>query len=290
MRDRLRVETWECDEPSFTFAEITAFTSPTALTPSLWWPIRRWMILRIFMLFLFPTCKCGNLGSFFVAGRVQEGMGIGFPVPGVRLIRALDVAAAVWVVAWVVLALLVGREVRDLRQLSDTVVVAGVAVEETGDLVESLGSVPFIGGRVGEVAERVRTAGRSAQASGRDSRDSTENLSVLLALSIGLIPTLPLLGLSAPLRVTWAREARAVRRALAAGSADPVLKEFLARRAVLNLPYQELRAVSADPFRDLEDGRFDALAARELERLGIRGGSFSRRGEPGPIHPEETPE
>jgi hypothetical protein len=163
-------------------------------------------------------------------------------------------------------------------------------VEETGDLVESLGSIPFVGGRVGEVANRVRAAGRSAQASGRDSRDSTENLSILLALSIGLIPTLPLLGLYAPLRVTWTREARAVRRALAAGSPDPVLKEFLARRAVLNLPYQELRAVSPDPFRDLEEGRFDKLAARELERLGLRGRSVSPRVEPDPIPPEETRE
>jgi hypothetical protein len=208
-------------------------------------------------------------------------MGIAFPVPGVRLIRILDASVAVWIVAWVVLALLVGREVRDLRQLSDTVVVAGVAVEETGDLVDSLGSVPFVGGSVGEVADRVRAAGQSAQASGRDSRDSTHNLSILLALSIGLIPTLPLLGLYAPLRVTWTREARAVRRAVAAGSADPVLMEFLARRAALNLPYQELRAISADPFRDLEEGRFDALAARELERLGLRGRTVSSPGEAG---------
>jgi hypothetical protein len=208
-------------------------------------------------------------------------MGIAFPVPGVRLIRVLDASVAVWIVAWVVLALLVGREVRDLRQLSDTVVVAGVGVEETGDLVESLCSVPFVGGSVGEVADRVRAAGRSAQASGRDSRDSTDNLSILLALSIGLIPTLPLLGLYAPLRVTWTREARAVRRAVAAGSADPVLMEFLARRAALNLPYQELRAVSADPFRDLEEGRFDALAARELERLGLRSRTGSSPSEAG---------
>jgi hypothetical protein len=273
-----------------TFAEITAFTSPTALTPFPWWRIRRWMILRMFTKMMFPTYKPGNVVSFSPSYGVQRGMGIAFPVPGVRLIRGLDVAVAVWLVAWVVLALLVGRQVRDLRQLSDTVVVAGVAVEETGDLVDSLGSVPFVGGRVGEVADRVRTAGRSAQASGRDSRDSTENLSILLALSIGLIPTLPLLGLYVPLRVTWTREARAVRRALAARSADPVLKEFLARRAVLNLPYQELRTVSPDPFRDLEEGRFDELAARELERLGLRGRTVSPRVEPDPILPEETPE
>jgi hypothetical protein len=196
-------------------------------------------------------------------------MALAFPRAGVRLIRVLDVAALVWMATWVVLGFLVAREVRNLRELSDTVVVAGVAVEETGDLLASLEGVPFVGSQVGDVAERVREAGRSARASGAASRDSTQNLSVLLGLSIGLIPTLPLLGLYAPLRVAWTRETRAVRRALAARPSDPVLTEFLARRAVATLPYHELQAVSPDPFRDLEEGRFEALADRELERLGL---------------------
>jgi hypothetical protein len=197
-------------------------------------------------------------------------MAIGFPRVGARLIHLLDVAMVVWIAGWIVLALLVGREVRQLRQLSDTVVVAGVAVEDTGDLLSSLQGVPFVGSQVGDVAERVKEAGQSARVSGRASRDSTENLSVLLALAIGLIPTLPLLGLYAPLRLTWTREARAVRRSLAAAPNDRVLKEYLARRAVVNLSYHELLSVSKDPFDDLEEGRFDALAERELERLGLR--------------------
>jgi hypothetical protein len=197
-------------------------------------------------------------------------MAIGFPRVGARLIHLLDVAMVVWIAGWIVLALLVGREVRQLRQLSDTVVVAGVAVEDTGDLLSSLQGVPFVGSQVGDVAERVKEAGQSARVSGRASRDSTENLSVLLALAIGLIPTLPLLGLYAPLRLAWTREARAVRRSLAAAPNDRVLKEYLARRAVVNLSYEELLSVSKDPFDDLEEGRFDALAERELERLGLR--------------------
>jgi hypothetical protein len=196
-------------------------------------------------------------------------MALAFPRAGARLIRVLDVAAIVWMATWIVLGFLVAREVRHLRELSDTVVVGGVAVEETGDLLASLEGVPFVGSQVADVAERVREAGRSAQASGAASRDSTQNLSVLLGLSIGLIPTLPLLGLYAPLRVAWTRETRAVRRALAARPSDPVLTEFLARRAVATLPYHELQAVSPDPFRDLEEGRFEALAERELERLGL---------------------
>ena len=197
-------------------------------------------------------------------------MGLAFPTAGVRLVRVLDVAAVLWVALWIVLALLVGREVRNLRELSDTVVTAGVAVEQTGGLVRTLGNVPFLGSRVSGVADEVEAAGRSAQESGRDSRDSTENLSVLLALCIGLIPTLPLLGLYLPLRWTWTHEARAVRRALRFRPGDPLLTEFLARRAVVNFSYDRLLAVSQQPYRDLEEGRYDELARLELERLGIQ--------------------
>ena len=197
-------------------------------------------------------------------------MALAFPTAGVRLVRVLDVAAVLWVALWIVLALLVGREVRNLRELSDTVVTAGVAVEQTGGLVRTLGNVPFLGSRVSGVADEVEAAGRSAQESGRDSRDSTENLSVLLALCIGLIPTLPLLGLYLPLRWTWTHEARAVRRALRFRPGDPLLTEFLARRAVVNFSYDRLLAVSQQPYRDLEEGRYDELARLELERLGIQ--------------------
>jgi hypothetical protein len=197
-------------------------------------------------------------------------VGMAYPAPGSRLIRLLDVAVLVWIAGWLVLALLVAREVRDLRELSDTVVVAGVAVEDTGDLVDSLGAVPLVGGQVGQVAERVREAGRSAQVSGRESRSSVDDLSVLLALAIGLVPTLPLLALYAPLRIAWSRDASAVRRAVESDASDPVLLELLARRALLTQPYERIRAVTSDPFRDLEQGRFAPLADLELNRLGIR--------------------
>jgi hypothetical protein len=198
-------------------------------------------------------------------------MALAFPRAGARLIRVLDVAVVVWIAGWIVLALFVGREVRELRQLSDTVVVAGVAVEETGDLLASLDNIPFVGGRVSEVAARVREAGASARVSGEASRDSTQNLSILLALAIGLVPTLPLLCLYAPLRIAWTREIRAVRRALAQTSEHAVLQEYLARRAVDTLPYHELVSITRDPFLDLEEGRFQALAAAELDRLGLDG-------------------
>jgi hypothetical protein len=197
-------------------------------------------------------------------------MGMAFPRPSARLVHVLDLAALLWVAGWIVLALFVAREVRALRELSDTVVTAGVAVEDTGRLLGSLQDVPFVGDRVGEAAASVREAGESAQVSGRDSRETTENLSVLLALAIGLIPTLPLLGLYVPLRLTWMRESRAIRRSLASAPEDRVRDEYLARRAIGNLSYLDLQAASKDPFRDLDEGRFKALADLELARLGLR--------------------
>ena len=201
-------------------------------------------------------------------------MGLAFPTAGVRLIRLLDVVAVLWVVLWVVLALLVGREVRNLRELSDTVVTAGVAVEETGGLVRNLGSIPFVGGQVSTVADQVEEAGRSAQASGRDSRDSTENLSVLLALSIALIPTLPLLGLYLPLRWAWTNDARAVRRALkrerrptrCSSSSSPVARSPTSPTTGFSPSVRSRSGTS----KRAATTRSRAL---ELDRLGIRNGS-----------------
>jgi len=198
-------------------------------------------------------------------------MGLAYPsFSSGRAVRALDVALTVWVVVWIVIAILVARDVRDLSHLSTTVVTAGAAIDETGKALESLGAIPFAGGRIATVAARIRAAGRSAEASGRESRRSVRELSILLAIAIGLIPSVPVLGLYAPLRIGRIREVRTVRRALAeAGDDDDAFQEFLARRAAENLPYHRLREVTANPWRDLEAGRYEALAAAELDRLGI---------------------
>jgi hypothetical protein len=62
---------------------------------------------------------------------------------------------------------------------------------------------------------------------------------------------------------------------------DPVLLRFLANRALLNLPFQEVTAVSPDPFRDLDEGRVESLANRELRRLGLRPETVSAPAEQG---------
>jgi hypothetical protein len=181
----------------------------------------------------------------------------------------LDVVVLLWVAAWIVVGLWVEREVKGLADLSRTVIAAGVALEEAGGALQTLEDIPFVGEDVGGVGERTERAGESARLSGRSSRESVESLSVLLGVSIAVAPTLPLLLLYLPMRLSWRRQVQALRRALRGAPDDRAVDEFLAWRAVLNLPYDRLREVSVDPWRDLEAGRYRKLGDAELRRLGI---------------------
>jgi len=190
------------------------------------------------------------------------------PRPAAR--RLLDAAIVLWAAAWIVVGLLVAREVRGLADLSRTVTAAGYALQEAGNTLGTLEGVPFVGEDVGDVAERTERAGRSARESGRSSRESVESLATLLGVSIALAPSLPLILLYLPMRLAWIREVRAVRRALAAAPDERGLDEYLARRAAFAMPYDRLSATSVDPWGDLAAGERRRLSDAELRRLGIR--------------------
>ena len=178
-----------------------------------------------------------------------------------RALRRLNVAVAIWAVCWIGLGVYTGYEVNALRALSTTVVKAGKATVSTGQALTALGSVPFVGGRVRPLATQAVAAGHSAESSGKSSGSTIDQLAILLGLAVGLIPTVPLLSLYLPLVVSWRRDRRAVRRAIAQWDGEPGLEEFLARRALAHLPFAELR--------ELGENDRGALAAAELRRLGL---------------------
>jgi hypothetical protein len=128
-------------------------------------------------------------------------------LPRRRTRHALDALLVAWVAAWIVLGVVVGREVQGLETLSDTTVTAGRALETAGQALGGIADVPIVGENVRELADRTQEAGRSAVASGRESRDSIHDLSILLAVAIGLVPSVPYVLLYLPLRLAWRREA-----------------------------------------------------------------------------------
>ena len=108
-------------------------------------------------------------------------------------LRLLRLGLLLWTALWIALAIVTAHEVLALRDLSDTVVKTGRAVDTAGRALQTVAGIPFVGGRVATLADLVRVAGESAVASGRASRDSATNLAILLGVAVGLIPTMPLL-------------------------------------------------------------------------------------------------
>jgi hypothetical protein len=181
----------------------------------------------------------------------------------------LDLALAAWVLVWVGLGVSIGLELSNLGGLSHTAIVDGHAVESVGRSLSVLGNVPLVGGSLSGVAHQVQVAGASAASGGANSQSSIDTLSVLLAIAVALLPSVPVFGFYLPVRLYLRREANALRQAVTLHGHDPAFQAFLARRAVDSLGYHRLRRVAALPWAQPTEGATTELAAAELRRLGI---------------------
>ena len=200
-----------------------------------------------------------------------------------RAMRRLNVALAIWAALWIGIAAYTAYEVSALRALSSTVVKAGTATESTGHALAAVGHLPFVGGRISQLADQAVAAGASARKSGASTATTVDQLAVLLGIAIALIPTVPLLALYVPLLLGWRRDRREVSRAVARWDGEPGLEAFLAHRALGHMPFEQLRALGYDGMAG-SPANAD-LAAAELRRLGLdrparRVVSLRRRREP----------
>lgn len=184
-----------------------------------------------------------------------------------RTMRWLNVGLAIWAACWIGIAAYTAYEVSSLRTLSYTVVKAGAATESTGHALAAISHLPFVGGQIGQLGEQAIAAGASARSSGASTATTVDRLAVLLGIAIALIPTVPLLALYLPLRLSWRRDRRAVQQAVARWDGEAGLEAFLARRALAHMRFDELRALGYDG----TDGSApdSELAAAELRRLGL---------------------
>jgi hypothetical protein len=181
--------------------------------------------------------------------------------------RWLNVAIAIWAAFWIGVAAYTAYEVAALRTLSHTVVKAGAATESTGHALAAVGHLPFVGGSIARLAAQAIAAGATARASGASTATTIDQLAVLFGIAIGLIPTVPLLALYLPLRLSWKRDRKSVRRAVAKWDGEPGLEAFLAQRALAHLPFAELRELGYDGTAGSAPNA--DLAAAELRRLGL---------------------
>src|SRR4051812_39346872 len=148
------------------------------------------------------------------------------PVPAflsARAMRLLNVALAIWAAIWIGIAAYTAYEVAALRSVSATVVKAGAATEATGHALAALSGVPFVGGKLASLAAQTIAAGASARASGASTGSTIDQLAVLLGIAIALVPTVPLLALYVPLRMSWQRDRKTLQRAVSQWDGEPAL-------------------------------------------------------------------
>lgn len=190
-------------------------------------------------------------------------------MPATRELHVVDVALAIWVLVWIGLGVAIGIQIANLTSLSHTAVLSGQAVESVGRSLGVLGNVPLVGGSLSGVAQQVQAAGASAVQSGMSSESSIHALSILLAIAVALLPSVPVFGFYLPVRLDLRREAEALQEAVTLHGADPAFQAFLARRALGSLGYHRLRQVVGVPWAEPSETSTAELAAAELRRVGI---------------------
>jgi hypothetical protein len=185
-------------------------------------------------------------------------------------VRLLDGMVAFWLVLWLVVGAWSGYTIWQVSALGDTVTKSGRALDSAGNALQSVGEVPIVGDGPGALGDEIVVTAADITTRGQEIKSDLRRLSLLLGLSIVLMPTTPVLGLYLPLRAARRRDVRELRRALTRHGSDPALERYLAERAIDALPYTAVRAISADPWADIAQGRAQRLADAELERLGLR--------------------
>jgi hypothetical protein len=185
-----------------------------------------------------------------------------------RSILAIDALVILWTIGWVVLGVTVGLFVERLGAVGEGLEDAGEAIVRSGESVDDLSDVPLIGGGFDALADEIRGLGRGTAERGRSIEDDFDGLAVLVGGAIALGPTIPVLVLWVPPRVSRERERRALTRSLRAG--DGLAMAYLANRAVATRGFRELQRASTDPVGDLIAGRYEELARLELEHLALR--------------------
>lgn len=185
-----------------------------------------------------------------------------------RTVVVVDLVLLTWFLLFLWAGISAGRRVDALGAMGDGLVSAGSSIVGVAAWIDGLGDIPLIGEGISAVAGEIAGVGEATIAQGEEAKDSVRRLALSIGATVALAPTLPLLLIWLPFQVAWQRDRSAVRQALAAG--DTNVMAYLAHRVVGSVPYRKLARISPDPYGDLRDGRYEALARVELDRLGLR--------------------
>ena len=189
-------------------------------------------------------------------------------LPSGRTLRRWDALAVLFTLVFVGLGAGAAWQVWSLAELDRSLLQAADALDLTARAVGLVGQLPVVGSGAGQLAGSITDTAAQVRANATTARAQVHVLAVVLGAAVALLAVVPLVAFYLPLRVARARELAGLRRKLA-GTVDPMLVEHLAHAALRRVPYSALRRVSPQPWRDVEQGCHEHLAAAELRRLGV---------------------
>ena len=122
-----------------------------------------------------------------------------------RSVFAIDLLVILWTAAWLVLGIAVGTFIERLSAVGDGLQNTGRAIGRAGDAIDQLSDVPLVGGGFATVAQEIQGMGRDTVQNGRSIEDDVDSLALLIGAGLALGPTLPILALWVPPRVSRER-------------------------------------------------------------------------------------
>ena len=188
-----------------------------------------------------------------------------------RYVTWSDLGILLWVAFCAVLALSIGEQVRRLDRYGTTIDQSADALDETASALQLVARAPLVGAAVGDVAAEISATAASMRESAAHTRSAAQDLSVLLTIAMIVLPTAPALAIYLPHRISEINRNRELLRSVQRSRNAEFLRNYLANRALIELPYDALQEMGQDPWSQVRQGKVRGLVLSELRKLGLEG-------------------
>ena len=185
---------------------------------------------------------------------------------------AADLAAVLWVAAWLYAGDLVYHTVMTLSAIADGVITTGQQVNDAVSHVQqAVGSLPVVGPALGNDLNPLHGVPHTVITTGYQGLQAIHYLALLLGLVVAGVPLLAVALIYLPLRQRKARGFRSLARMVRQPGANAVsaTMQVLAARALHTLPYDRLLRYSRDPIGEWREGRYYNLARAAMAEEGL---------------------
>jgi hypothetical protein len=191
-----------------------------------------------------------------------------------------DLAAVLWVAAWLYAGDLVYHAVMTLSTIANGVITAGQQVNDAVSHVQqAVGSLPLVGPALGNDLNPLHGVPHTVITTGYQELQAIHYLALLLGVVVAGVPLLAVALIYLPLRQRKARGFRSLARIVRQPGANAVsaTMQVLAARALYTLPYDRLLRYSRDPIGEWREGRYYNLARAAMAEEGLDVQRYLRR-------------